>query len=137
MGYNITSAEQIIDAAAIKGKLETLRVYVNNFNSAADNVEEASIICTPEAFQVGENVLNEPLASLADEMHQTAQIFLNYIDDLDEATDWVYNEQMSSYHEYKREQEEIRRQQEEQARVERANAQKTQSENKTSGITSN
>ena len=125
MGYGITSLDQIIDKVTLHSKLEQVRDYVEDFGSAANKVEDAGEICTPEAFSVGGNSLQEPLFQLAEEMQQQKQDFINYIDGLEEAANYLYDVQYNEYKEYQREQERIRREHERAKEIERLQAQQT------------
>jgi hypothetical protein len=117
MGYNITSLGQIIDIAAIRIKISVLRNHVEKFYQAAEKVEQASQICTPEAYTYNGVVVGEQIGLLADEMFEQHQQFVNYIDNLEEAANYVYDTQYAEYTAY---QEELRRQENERRMAEEA-----------------
>lgn len=125
MGYGITSLDQIIDKVTLNAKLEEVRAYVEAFGESAEKVEDASVICTPQAFSIDGNALQEPLAQLSEEMMQQKQDFINYIDNLEEAANYLYDVQYNEYKEYQREQERIRKEQEAAREAARLAAQQT------------
>lgn len=125
MGYGITSLDQIIDKVTLHAKLEEVRAYVEAFGESAEKVEDASVICTPQAFSVGGNSLQEPLAQLSEEMMQQKQDFINYLDNLEEAANYLYDVQYNEYIDYQREQERIRKEQEAAREAARLAAQQT------------